>query len=259
MSSLHEDTPEVGAELIARDSPDDHVISLGSGPDLFRPQYVFPLAEHLHLVELGNGWAGGFAALFAEIEARLANLGPGARVERIREGFLKQRPPPHFASRVIIRGQSQMVGPWRDVRGEWQFFARPCVWRVTWTDALGESMRRFVYLHVGDISNLAFARAVLKTTRGRLGGLFLSGLGLPTRPALDAYLDELRPGGLFYVGLDYVRAEGVPQTYSEHEAESEAYLKERLSVALRLPTPAAQISAHPQLYWPTFHLFEKPR
>lgn len=60
-----------------------HVISLGSGPDIFRPIFVFPRAKHIHLIDYGKGWGSSFSEMLNELTARIAFLDRRAKLETI--------------------------------------------------------------------------------------------------------------------------------------------------------------------------------
>lgn len=60
----------------------DDVVSLGSGPDIYLPLYLYPLAKRFHMVDMMGGWGSGPDDITSEITARLKSI-PGSEVERL--------------------------------------------------------------------------------------------------------------------------------------------------------------------------------
>lgn len=263
ISSLAEDSLEVQADLPVTGESNEHVISLGSGPDIFSPLYAFPRAKHFHLVDLSAGWSSGPAALFIEIEARLQSLAGGGTVERIQDGFLRWRPAPNLAGSYHIQGETAHVrGPWRLnlIGGNWiyHYYKQPCIWRVRGKDGTGQSFERYVYFHPGDFSDVEFIRSVLNTTRGQLGGLFISGVGLPKREPLQILLDTLKPEGIFIGQFEYRNSKGETSTDSEDQI-NERWLIEGMTVLAKRESTEAERQAKPRLYHPTLYVLQKAR
>jgi len=166
------------AHLAADLATDGEVISLGSGPDVFRPLRDFPLARRIHLVDLMTGWGKGPADVLGEIEQRLAALGP---VELVSSGFVPE------AGKAI-----QSVAGMRS----WQHThptPRPRIWRVRVS-----GLPVTYLLHPVSYNSTASIGPMLDETT-RLSAVMVTGAPIPDRGPVVALTAALAPGGVWLV------------------------------------------------------------
>lgn len=178
---------EKRAKEIESSSPtDSHVVSLGSGPDIYLPLYLYPTAKYFHLVDLLNGWGNGPDHIVGEIHARLQSLSPDVVVER-----------------------TDLLGHWPTGQGR---LPEPLVWRVRWRSPTSGFQEKFFFLHQLDfkksdeLKNLMTFFSTPPDSAG-LGGIVITGISasLETRRLL---LAELQSGGSMFTEMLYVNDDG---------------------------------------------------
>lgn len=257
------ETPELARAWDTRVAAGAHVLSLGSGPDVYRLLHAFPLASDYHLVELGAGWGSGPGEILAEVETRLRAIAPDAQVTRVREGFLRYRPAPALHGSVRIGGKDEQVrGPWRPflrAKGqvEWKFYLKPVTWEVRWlSPALGPQVRRF-HWHAVDFTSADVLRASVlgRIPEGeRVAGLLVTGIGVPGGEALDALARAMVPGGLYIAEMDYFNNRGETSSPDDPERhrEMDAYFETADTIA-----PDLERRAREPWYLPTTYLFRR--
>jgi hypothetical protein len=197
--------PELLNPPAASVSVGGHIISFGSGPDIIRPIYNFPFASHYHLFDIMEGWYGGGALAFRELERRLYQIHPGVIVERIDPGFLEFGSPEivdHFPPSSYRKGSSPYAGK--------------VTWRLKWKSPAAGQQLKLVTLHLKDYSRLKDGLEVLaQVPKGQLDALFISGAFLPKGKALVHYLSEVKSGGLFIADMDFSNAVGESTTAAQ--------------------------------------------
>lgn len=172
----------------------DHIISLGSGPDIFRPLHDFPTAKHFHLVDSMLGWGNSPQAVVDEFYARLKALGRDVQIEVLQLGFIEQLDAStlddldaykmHFNSTQIEELQ-------------------PLTVQAKWTSAAGSQSKTFS-LHVSNYLESNSLRAVLARigSEDRLGAILITGAPVPApETTLDILVARLKPGGYFVAEL----------------------------------------------------------
>ncbi|HVE14411.1 MAG TPA: hypothetical protein VNI01_13510, partial [Elusimicrobiota bacterium] len=169
---------------------DGHVISLGSGPDAFRPVRDFPLAGHFHYVDILRGWGAGPGEVIFEFIRRVQHLAAGGRVRLVEPGFVAQarglpieRPPQDFSRHDF--GEDFWRG-WVE-SGD---FRKPLVLEAE-SGSPRAPPRRF-YLHPLDYSQPELVEELLAgIPADRLVGMLLTGAPVPDDAALALLLDRL--------------------------------------------------------------------
>lgn len=165
---------------------DSHIVSLGSGPDIYLPLYLFPLAKYYHFVDTLGGWGSGPEDVIEEIESRLHSIAPDVRVERL-----------------------DALGDWRKIEG---VLTEPIVWRVQWRSMATGLQEKTFLLHQLDF-NLETSLKRLKeqfslpSQNSGLGGVVVTGISatLETRRSL---LSELHREGSMFTEMLYMDKEG---------------------------------------------------
>lgn len=187
-------------EIDVKDTSGTHVISLGSGPDIFLPLYLFPEARYFHLVDLISGWGQGPESVVEEIEARLQSLAGGGEVKRL----------DHFSDEEIFDGGKLKL----PLQG-------PLIWRVRWVSLKQGPQEQIFFLHQIDFNNSDQLKAVRdytthKAYQGPLGGIVVTGISASekTRRLL---LEHLQQGGAMFTEMLYTNKEG--QSSSPEDSE----------------------------------------
>jgi hypothetical protein len=165
---------------------ESHVVSLGSGPDVYLPLYLHPTAKYFHLVDHLGGWGDGPEHVIKEIEARLGSISPEAVVERM-----------------------DSLGDWRKIDG---VLMVPLVWRVRWNSPAIGPQEKLFFLHqlnFEDLESMEKLKTVFSSSpyRGELGGVVITGTSASpeTRKFL---LSELQSSGSMFTEMLYVNNEG---------------------------------------------------
>jgi hypothetical protein len=156
------------------------VVSLGSGPDIFLPLYLYPQAKYFHLVDILAGWNTGPVETMTEIEQRLKTLaGASGSVTRL--------------------GPSE---DWLLGRGHWR---SPRRWKVQWLSAhLGPQEQIFI-LHQRDFQkseDLADLETFWKSLNpsAPLGGVVVTGVSARLE-VRRFFLDRLAAGGSMFTEM----------------------------------------------------------
>ncbi len=154
------------------------VISLGSGPDIFLPLYLYPIAQNFFLIDILSQWGTGRDDVIGEIEARLQSLSPTTTVERVDS----------------LRNFKSIEGP----------LPEPFVWRVQWVNSLG-SFTKYFYLYQLNFEKIFKDKSLqaalgASTAEIQLGGIVITGVSasFDTRKFL---LLKLAPGGSMYTEM----------------------------------------------------------
>jgi hypothetical protein len=140
-----------------------HVISIGSGPDVFRPLFDFPKAKHIHLLDSLEGWGDGPFDVLGEIEARLTELGQGVA-------------PLHLVKNATER-----------------------VWLVKWHVPGVGIMETYFHLHRLNYNSSQLMRQMLATIpfADKIVGVVLTGAPKPSPSVLKLVTDRLSEGSKF--------------------------------------------------------------
>lgn len=159
-----------------------HVISLGSGPDVFQPLYLFPRSSHFHLVDTFLGWGGSTQVVIDELLRRLQFLHGFKHIEVVKWG--------DHAWNVEIKWKSKMYGV----------------------------HTKYFYIHRADFRKLDEINAVLFSIPqgGVLEGVLLTGAPQPPNRILKRILDRLSPGGSYIEGSTWRKnLESFPFLFSQ--------------------------------------------
>lgn len=154
--------------LVTGGKINDHVISLGSGPDVFWPLFDFPEAGHIHLVDTFEGWGESESAVRREIVRRLAALD--------------------------IREKPQLL----------EARANEETWEVIWGPQKTAPQTTYFHLNKVDYNDpKQMDRLLTELPAGSsLVGIFTSGAPIPSNNSLELLLDKLEPGHPL-ISVDY--------------------------------------------------------
>lgn len=147
-----------------------HIVSLGSGPDVFLPFYAFPTAKHLHLIDNLGGWGDGPHRILAEIELRLTAFAPDAKVVRT---------------------------------GRYS-------WKVNWISPSRGPQEKFVWLHPMHFRYVGQPLIDSWADGGhpaKIGGLIVTGVNAG-KYLLELFLSNMIPGGILLTEMNSKSAWG---------------------------------------------------
>lgn len=178
-----------------------HVISFGSGPDIFRPLVDFPLASHFHLVDLLIGWGTGPGEVIHEFKERIKAINSTADISVIHPGFTARMSPKdliaHPSDPKVIRDQTPHF--WLGFRTR-DAYREPLVIGARWKDSSGRQQQRMFYLHpldYNDEGHMAELGAFLLPAQ-KLAGMLVTGTMMPRSAAVNSFLDKMaRDEGTF--------------------------------------------------------------
>lgn len=161
------------------------VVSLGSGPDITLPLYIFPTAREIHLVDSWEWWGGGPVTVLQEAFARIKALHNQAVVEvqNAETGFFDSE---------------QKIFSWIANNGS------PVVVQVSWqSQSLGERSVRYFFHRVRDYDSRKNRSALLAylASRGTLGAVVTTGAPY-SNATFDAFFKRLPKGG-FWIDQPY--------------------------------------------------------
>ena len=186
-------------------------------------------------------------------------IAPDAKVELVRQGFLRYRKPPKFEGLYHYKGDTGSIeGPWKlklDEKGNqiWSYYKLPCVWRERWTASDSGQQEKYFYLHPGNFDDGAFVASVIKSFKKDLRAIYISGIKFPTRPMWESFLNELQPQGFLMAAMEYKRADGADLGAQDIES----WTKQRLHILAQQPTDPNLILSQPMMFHPTFYLLQK--
>ncbi len=146
-----------------------HVVSLGSGPDIYLPMYLYPHAKYFHLVDVLTGWGNGPDVVVHEIRERLKSLNRDVTVEESGKGYA-------------------------------------LVWKISWNSPAFGRIEKFVYLHQMNFQDLRSLKPLLNRV-DRLGGIVITGIGASLK-VREFLLARLHPGGSMFTEMVYVNEKG---------------------------------------------------
>jgi len=180
-----------GPELVRRSLGGQHVLSVGSGADVFRPLRDFPNADHYHLVDVLSHWGTSPRQFLFEMTERLKSLGPDATVRIVKNGFLDQVPA---QTRRDGKAFEEYIHRFGEV-------LQPLTFEVSWTSKTLGAMKKKFSLHPVSFYSSDQTRILLGSLPNHesLGGVLLTGT-LPDAP--DNLLEMIRslsPRGAFVV------------------------------------------------------------
>ncbi len=231
-------SPQFNPEILASweweflSSAGEHVVSLGSGPDIFRPLYNFPLAKHIHLIDVLEGWHPNPNVALLELVRRLENIGPNAHVELIDGGF----------------ADANLGHP-----------PRPCRWKVSWDSDFSGRQTRYVSLHREDYRDIEAVQTVLSHIEAeKIAALFITMARFPEGEALSLFLDKLKVGGVFHADMDYLNLEGNTSTPADPSVRAHMEAQGMKATHV-LPRPTELVEQGPEYFWPNFYRFQKER
>ena len=220
---LHADTPTRG-----------HVVSLGSGPDVFRLIQDFPLVPNFHLVDMLFGQSEP-AKVIREIQFRLRAIG---EVELVNEGFVAEYGWALLEDHAAAYEAVSVRFPHLPIS--------PRVWRLRW-HVNGFGVREsLVHLHMLDFDLPAHMRILMHeySTHGGLVGALMTGVGFQHQEAAQELLDTLEPGGVFayevFYGLDGALQEIGENDRSYADFLDRATVRRDLTMRVLLPKPNEQ-------------------
>jgi hypothetical protein len=172
------------------------VLSLGSGPDVFRPLRDFPELAELHLVDVLAGWGKSPAAVLVEAASRLRAL-PGASVRVVARGFTRNFTAPEIASSRTFFAKLE-TDP---------HALEPFGWEVTWQSSAAGVRSLRVWLHVVNYHDPVTFPALVERirSRGPIVGTLVTGAQEPASLSQECFLAAMPPVGAY-----------VFETFGEH-------------------------------------------
>ncbi len=171
------------AEVVDEEAPPNaHIISLGSGPDVFRPIFDFPKVENIHLADIMTGWGTGPHDIVEEISSRLASLG---EVKIIDEGF--------SADIDFPIGYRELLGLPSDT------LLKPLIWEVKWRSPSEGPQKKRVYLHPLNFRNPVTVSLLLESIPDQEGlwGTLLTGVIGPSSEIVALFQNKIAVGGYY--------------------------------------------------------------
>lgn len=186
------------AEIDSLDIPrNSHVVSLGSGPDIYSPLFLYPQAVHYHLVDSMNQWPGGSYSMVKELERRLESIHPKIAIHRKDEYV------------TTLFGDIPAGGTAK--------------WEVGWRDGTGAIHMKTVYLHrlnFNESLGVKVLMGVIPATN--LGGIVVTGTGI--NPKLRGQLLlKLHPYGSMFTEMLNQNSRG--NVIAKEDAQTLAWLK----------------------------------
>ena len=159
-----------------------HIVSLGSGADVYLPLFLFPNARYFHLVDGLGAWGNGPGDVIYEIEQRLQSISSNAVVKRL-----------------------DAQGAWTKIEG---LLNGPLIWKVRWQREKGIEEEKIFFLHQLNFEN-SNTVDVLKSYfkhpiyAAKFEGLVITGVGasFATR---DALLSLMSNNGMMFTEMNYV-------------------------------------------------------
>lgn len=191
----------VAAELTEK--PGGKVLSLGSGADVLRPLYNFPLADEYHLVDSLAGWGKMPWDVINEINSRLEALASNysGELDLIDFGFADLASVPELSeTEAFYERADQNI----------DFYKMPFVWELRLKDSAGKVMIKRIFLHFNDYNIPVTFQYPLAKLSGDIVGVIVTGAPLPEKESLGLIIENVTPEGLF-----------IYENYRiEHKAES---------------------------------------
>ena len=202
-----------------------HIISLGSGPDIFRPLRDFPLATDYHLVDGMAGWGAGPRDVIESINVRLEALATaGGKVTMLDQGFL---------GRVSDLELKDADALWDRFGLTRELVKSPAVWRVEWNSKSMGPQTKTVYLHAMNYDHPTQVDWLLESLgKAELGGIILTGAPVPKNGNFLKFLGRLRNDGQFFGELNWVKPDG-----TSLNPDDEALVKDMAKFGLLVETP----------------------
>lgn len=188
MSSIHGAQAEV---LDPSRAADGHVISVGSGPDVFTPLHDFPLAKHFHLYDWLADWGRlEPKGIIGAIESNLRAIGPEATVELVSAGFAAKLSDEVLDDTRWFR---------KKVDKNPLLVAEPMTWRVSWESPALGAQERFYHLHPLNYNYPAQVETSLSAIPAGedVAGILLTGAPMPGAEIVTRLMGRLRAGGVF--------------------------------------------------------------
>lgn len=233
------------------------VLSLGSGPDIYSPLFIFPTAKNYHFVDSSRGWGQNPGVLFTELITRLHSIAPDAKVTLVQKGFLAYSP-----LETMTSDRYEDHGPWKRsiVKGELdiEFYKYPAIWRVEWTSPSEGKQVRYFHYHVANYDHAPIVKTILNQIgKHQLAGLILMGAPHPHPSTSKMIFNRMTPQSQFYAELDYRRRDDT--TSVDDDLEYLDRVLKTFSVKRIFPRDPEQQKLIPNLYFPTTYLLKKSK
>jgi hypothetical protein len=136
-------------------TPGQRVLSIGSGPDVLRPLFDFPYAEHIYLLDDLTGWGDSFDDAFQELRSRLA--------------FLSDN---QFQEKTVSQEE--------------------IVWKISWGPQ-GIKRTTFIHLYKIDYNKTSSVEKFVNGMESPFTAIFTTGAPIPTNRSLDLILKATKP------------------------------------------------------------------
>jgi hypothetical protein len=220
---------------------DGHMLSLASGPDVYRPLYDFPFIKHFHLVDVMVGWGESPSQVIAEVIRRLEEFHPTAKVKILQRGFLDHIPENEL--KTPQRGQTahtflkKYLSP--------SIAKQPLIVSLKWNSPVWGRQSKVFYLHMADMNSTEQIATILNTIPKKepLVGILEAGWsGFPDRPAFDLIMDRIDSAGFFiYEDMDVIGFNPQAATAASEEYLGPQY-KGKLTIVLPSPDVQSQMA-----------------
>lgn len=185
-----------------------HVMSFGSGPDVFTALVNFPLADNIHLVDSLVGWGKGTGEVLSEIINRLRSSHQTAEIKLFSLGFIEKLPP-NFKNEILnlINKNTNLTEDalgfslWHSeypAHAEYiknEGFFEPLIIEMKWTQSGVGAQSKKIYVHAINFNNPEQLKTVNSFMNSHeLGGIIIEGAPFPHNIA--QYLEKLMPHGI---------------------------------------------------------------
>jgi hypothetical protein len=192
-----------------------HMIYLASGADIYRPLYDFPFIQHYHLVDSLAGWGKNPKMVLTEIMRRLSEIGNGARVRILQQGFLEKMTEKELETEVKADDRQDFMDTVLSRSSE------PMVLSVDWESKSLGPLKKIFYIHAADFHNFAAMKVVvdsIPTNEPVVGVLEAGWTSLPPVEVFNMLMNRLSGGGRYV--FEILGEKGTPVDY-ENQLKSD--------------------------------------
>ncbi len=162
------------------------VLSLGSGPDVFRPIFNFPLAAEYHLLDTPRSWGTSPQEALDQLFWRLRALSADGEITLLDRGFLRHVSDAVTADRALFEA---FLGEHRDLR-------EPIAIELPVSTGTGKTVKRF-YFHPLDYNDERGVTAMHESTLSGKGVGAIMATGVRwSMETMDQWLKRLEDGAV---------------------------------------------------------------
>ncbi len=173
------------------------VLSLGSGPDIFRPLVDFPFVDEIHLVDTLTGWGAGPGEVIFELKRRIKSLHPTMQIKILQDGFTGK-----------IEQQRETFSFPIEYWEKWEkrsSYRTPLVLEMTWQGPRGDFLSKVVFLHPKDFNNTIHVDELFSSLKEKnLAGILITGTYAPAD--IEQYVSRLSSQRGLVLFEDFVKA-----------------------------------------------------